>query len=298
MAVVHYPRSFCSQGMEKLLTWRNPHGDEINWYHGNKEDDDNRISYNSKEFLIRKITTELTLPILAVASLIESIAWLALGFLIIYSPFSLSCTNKMWHYADSAAFTMGWTIACLFNNFIYTNLSTKEAFASIHFTGGGKADSDYRKAWISEQRVPKGANLILNEVVKPNIEDTDFMNAFNDYENELYPYVLVKSFALAVTEQNHTGLFKLLFKDETFKELEKIKKKYEDDSIEQQSFLDAVKTWKNFKAADKGIKDNQKTLLFEVYNLHAPELRNRSNGFLFIADAWKEALKSPLFLQT
>lgn len=309
----HYPRSLTSHVMEKLMTWRNPHGDEVNWFNGSYEDDDNGIPYDKTLFQGRRIGTELALPVLAIAAIIEGVAYVALGMLIIFTPFPERWSDRVLLLSDSAFFTAGWSMTSLFNNFIYTNLSTKEAFASINFAGGTSRDRRYQQAWMRKHRpqvyeeltseydfysdtrkTKAGAGFLIEEIIKPYSKDLEFMDSFASYDHDLYLFLLVKSFAVYLSGKKKKAGLPHFFKKTTLTRLKELRASYSNKPEEHQNLLQATSSWAAFKNAKKDIHG---TLLHDLWVLQGQEQKKPDSSFLFIGDCWQEALKHPLFVQ-
>lgn len=308
-------RSISSHLMSQLITWRNPHGEEINWYNGNDTDHDNGIPYDQTNFLFRKVATELALPILTVASVIEGFAYVILGTFANLLFLPEKWCDHIFSLGDSAFFTFFWSMANLFNNLIYTNLHTKEAFANLHLTGATHTEERYRNEWLqihrpqiyldvsdeygrytNNQKICAGGAFMVEEIVKKSLEDQDFMDAFVCYERDLYPYLLVKSFSVYISGGKKHCMFPQFFKKETISQLKEIRQEYQNNSAEHAQLLEITSSWAKFSEAQK---DKEGTLIKELFNLIGPELQGLGqvgrDQFLFIGNCWQQALKHPLF---
>jgi len=179
--------SISSHMMSNLITWRNPQGHEANWY--------NKQSYeqNESEWL-KVISTSFGLPFIAVAAIIETIAYTLLFF---YSSFFYPLTDKPLNFfarlASSSLFTLGWTIVICIPNFVVKNLITNESFARDHVSLD--ETEDYNYVYNVKQNIfltiKTGTDLILKYILKDT--DNNTIEKFRECDDGIFHFVPAKT---------------------------------------------------------------------------------------------------------
>ncbi len=119
-------RCVSSHVMTELLAWRNPQGSEQSWWIGGRQGID-----NNWEHLVKVVSTEIGLLLLTVTSIVETVAYAALGLisLALYPITDRPCTFFV-KLLQSSSFTIIWGVAdALLYNPCFINVMTHESFA-------------------------------------------------------------------------------------------------------------------------------------------------------------------------
>lgn len=203
--------------MTSLLAWRNPHGYEEGWI-GQPQRIDNTYKHIGKV-----VATEAGLCLLAITSLIETVAYTALGLV---SLTLYPMTNKPYTFfaklLQSSSFTIIWGIAdaIIYNPFV-VNVMTRESFArywaeycnptplslfrledSLYVAewqgvnqaqdvGDGMLGPIVNAGQATQEMIDLGAQFIRDEILAGVSDQT--LQQFKQLESGIYMFVLTKA---------------------------------------------------------------------------------------------------------
>ncbi|MEM8628931.1 MAG: hypothetical protein AAGF04_02510 [Chlamydiota bacterium] len=305
--------------MQPLLTWRNPAGNEENWFiqvpqeSGTTWLDTRRICL-----------AECALCLVAVTSAVETVAY---GIFTLFSLLITPCNPEPFRFfeklLESSSFTIIWTLADLmFYNPLLVNVFTHESLARF-WVGKLFIPAFYREDdrfyvvdWIN--RVAPNNNLVDNELLVPLLRegrdtqelidegaaflkrcvlqglDKEEIKSFKECEAATFSFFLSRSvYMYAFGQEKNTEEIPKFFKEDTRSKIQKLRaKEVEPSTIKNlyglvNSLQEFDKDWKVCCSNDDSTRKQLKALFDELRGVACGELSG-----LFVTKCFQTACEN------
>lgn len=313
-SAVMVERCLSSQLLSGLLTWRNPHGTEENWYfeppRGTVFNSPVEVAARVVIHAAKVLTAEAGIATLTVMAATETVAYSALGLVsLTFYFYNDRPAITFYKLLQSSSFTILWgsADALIFNIFFY-NIFTHESLARFYINDFLVINPLYRHAdqvYIADlrannqraqhpmlrsvhregmslrEKIAAGAAFLKNEIFARESNDT--RNLCKECDPEIYQYILAKAISLYAIGAKRNETVPRFFKNDTQDAIQIMRTDFPDGPITQ-DVLNALTDPARFEA---GVQNPEATEAFtRLRNIGSMELQNS----LFITRCWQAAI--------